>query len=120
VSAGANARKADFLVPSLGVTAPDGRFDGVDRDAGRWQNMSIRVPKSVILDALRLVAEVTILPKAAENARVLPGRTSDFGHLGLWPTECDSTCELVIQPKQSNGDEETKCGNKRASHLSNC
>ena len=120
MSADANARRADSGVPSLGVAAPDGRFEVVDRDAGRCQNMSVRVSKSVILDGLKLAAEVTIPPKAGENARVLPGRTSDFGHLGLWPIECDSTCELVIQPKQSNGDEETKCGNKRASHLSNC
>jgi hypothetical protein len=116
VSEEANARRADLRVPRLGVAAPDGRFEGVDR----CQNMSVGVSKSVILDGRKLWAEVTIPPKAAENARVLPGRTSDFGHLGLWPIECDSTCELVIQPKQSNGDEETKCGNKRASHLSNC
>ncbi len=59
---------------------------------------------------------VPIAYLAAENARFMPGRTSDFRHLGLWPLECDSTGELVIQPNQSNGDEENQCGNKRASH----
>src|SRR5580704_14623802 len=41
-----------------------------------------------------------------ENAGPWSKRTSDFRHLGIWPSECHSTCELVIQPKQSNGDED--------------
>src|SRR5208337_1999698 len=54
----------------------------------------------------RVTGKVPIAYLAAENAQFMPGRTSDFRHLGLWPLECDSTGELVIQPNQSNGDEE--------------
>ena len=42
--------------------------------------------------------KVTIPQKATENAEFWSKRTSDFRHLGLWPSECDSTSELVIQP----------------------
>src|SRR6267378_4504412 len=50
--------------------------------------------------------KVTIPQKGAENVEFWSRRTSDFRHLGLWPSECDSTSELVIQPNQSNGDED--------------
>jgi type IV pilus assembly protein PilA len=50
--------------------------------------------------------KVTIPRKGAENVEFWSRRTSDFRHLGLWPSECDSTSELVIQPNQSNGDED--------------
>jgi hypothetical protein len=63
-----------------------------------WQNLSISIAESVILDEMSVTEKVTILQKATENTEVLSGRTSDFRHLGLWPLECDSTCELVIQP----------------------
>jgi hypothetical protein len=42
--------------------------------------------------------KVTIPQKGAENVEFWSRRTSDFRHLGLWPSECDSTSELVIQP----------------------
>jgi hypothetical protein len=59
---------------------------------------------------------VTTLQDVAENTEVSSGRPSDFRHLGLWPSECDSTCELVIQPKVKTETRTYKCGNKRASH----
>jgi hypothetical protein len=79
--------------------ASDGRFERIDGDGDGCQIMSDWVSKSVILEEPRLIAEVTIPPKAIENAGLLSERTSNFGHLGLWPPECDSTGELVIQPK---------------------
>ena len=65
---------------------------------GYWQNLSIQVSESVILGELRVTEEVTIPQKGTENAEFWSRRTSDFRHLGLWPSECDSTSELVIQP----------------------
>jgi hypothetical protein len=44
-----------------------------------------------------MIEVVTFPDKAIENAVFVSRRTSDFRHLGLWPFECDSTCELVIQ-----------------------
>lgn len=85
-----------------------------------WQKMSMGLPESVILAEQGAMGQVTVLRRATENTDFPSRRPSDFRHLGLWPPECDSTCELVIQPKQSNGDEDIKCVNKRASHLSNC
>jgi hypothetical protein len=82
----------------MAVTASDGRFEGEDRDHGDWQNLSIWVSESVILGELRVTEEVTIPHKATENTEVWSRGTSDFRHLGLWPLECDSTSELVIQP----------------------
>ena len=64
-----------------------------------WQNLSIWVSESVILEELRVTEEVTIPQYATENTEFSSRRTSDFRHLGLWPLECDSTSELVIQPK---------------------
>jgi hypothetical protein len=64
-----------------------------------WQNLSIWVSESVILGETRVAQQVTILQEVTENAQSVFGRTSDFRHLGLWPLECDSTCELVIQPR---------------------
>jgi hypothetical protein len=84
-----------------------------------WQKMSMGLPESVILAEQGVTGQVTVLRWATENTDFPSRRPSDFRHLGLWPPECDSTCELVIQPKQSNGDEDIKCVNKRASHLSN-
>jgi hypothetical protein len=106
VAADAAARKADLSVPRSGLTASDGRFEGKMEMRGDWQNLSIWVSESVILGVSRMMAQVTIPQKAAENAEFASRRTSDFRHLGLWPLECDSTSELVIQPKQSNGDED--------------
>jgi hypothetical protein len=63
-----------------------------------WQNLSIWVSESVILGESRVTEEVTIPRRAAENSEFRSRRTSDFRHLGLWPLECDSTSELVIQP----------------------
>src|SRR5271154_2892292 len=69
-----------------------------------WQNLSKGLSESVILAESGVTAEVTISQDAAENTEVWSRTTSDFRHLGLWPSECDSTCELVIQPNQSNGE----------------
>jgi hypothetical protein len=82
----------------MGVAASDGRFEGKVETRGNWQNLSIWVSQSVILGGLRAAEEVTIPQKAAENAAFASRRTSDFRHLGIWPLECDSTSELVIQP----------------------
>ena len=84
-----------------------------------WQKLSMGLPESVILAEQGAMGQVTVLRRPTENTDFPSRRPSDFRHLGLWPPECDSTCELVIQPKQSNGDEDIKCVNKRASHLSN-
>src|SRR4029077_12990645 len=73
---------------------------------GDWQNLSIWVSESVILGESRVPEQVTIPHSTAENNEFSSRRTSDFRHLGLWPLECDSTSELVIQPNQSNGDED--------------
>ncbi len=82
----------------MGVVASDGWFGGRWIRRGDWQNLSIWVSESVILGALRVTQKVTIPAKATENAEFWSGRTSDFRHLGLWHSECDSTSELVIQP----------------------
>jgi hypothetical protein len=104
----------------MGVAATGGRFAGKAGVRTDWQYLSIQVSESVILEESTVTAKVTIPRKAAENNKFVLRRTSDFRHLGLWHSECDSTCELVIQPNQSNGDEDIKCVNKKASHLSNC
>ena len=82
----------------MGVAGSDGRFEGKMETRGDWQNLSIWVSESVILGMLSGPEEVTNLQKGAENTEVWSERTSDFRHLGLWPLECDSTGELVIQP----------------------
>ena len=82
----------------MGVAASGGRFEGKWRRRGDWQNLSIWVSESVILGESRVTEEVTIPRRAAENSEFRSRRTSDFRHLGLWPLECDSTSELVIQP----------------------
>jgi hypothetical protein len=41
--------------------------------------------------------KVTIPQKLIENTQFCTKRTSDLGHYSLWPQECDSTGELVIQ-----------------------
>jgi hypothetical protein len=84
--------------PEMGVAASDKRFEGWTRMGGDWQNLSIRVSESVILGESRVTDEVTIPHSTAENTAFQSRRTSDFRHLGLWPSECDSTSELVIQP----------------------
>jgi len=43
---------------------------------------------------------MTIRENVVENAEFARKGTSDLRHLGLWPLECDSTSELVIQPKR--------------------
>jgi hypothetical protein len=68
------------------------------RSKDDWQNLSIWVSESVILRESMVTEKVTIPQKATENAEFRSRRTSDFRHLGLWPSECDSTSELVIQP----------------------
>ena len=82
----------------MGIAASDGHFDGETETGDDWQNLSIRVSESVILGESGLTEEVTIREKGTENVEFRTRRTSDFRHLGLWPSECDSTCELVIQP----------------------
>ena len=82
----------------MGVTASDGRFGGKMEMRIDWQNLSIWLSESVILEELKVMQEVTILRGVTENTEVWSRRTSDFRHLGLWPSECDSTSELVIQP----------------------
>jgi hypothetical protein len=62
-----------------------------------WQNLSISVAESVILQRYRVAEVVTISHDAVENAGISHERTTDFGHFWLWPLECDSTCELVTQ-----------------------
>jgi hypothetical protein len=84
---------------------------------GDWQILSVAISEIVIAAHRRVTKQVTTAGNAAENEGFLPRRTSDFRYLGLWHLECDSTAELVIQPEQSNGDEENfKCGNRRVSH----
>jgi hypothetical protein len=82
----------------MGLTGSDGRFDGKTKKKGDWQNLSIWLPESVILRESMVTEKVTIPQRATENAEFRSRRTSDFRHLGLWPSECDSTSELVIQP----------------------
>ncbi len=69
-------------------------------ERGDCQNLSIWVSESVILGELRVSEEMTIPENAVEKAEFASKGTSDFRHLGLWPSECDSTSELVIQPKR--------------------
>src|SRR5216683_4392376 len=82
-----------------------------------------------------VMAEVTIPQNRTENAGFASRGTSNFRHLGLWPSECDSTSELVIQPKtlkletRDNLDAETKglltdriadCGGDHPDHRRDC
>jgi hypothetical protein len=55
-------------------------------------------PESVIVTTQKDATLVTSTLKSAENTWLVSKRTADFSHLGLWPLECDSTSELVIQP----------------------
>ena len=82
----------------MAVAASERRFYVKVEMNNDWQNLSIWVSESVILGGLRVTEEVTMLQKPTENTEVSSRRPSDFRHLGLWPLECDSTCELVIQP----------------------
>jgi hypothetical protein len=91
----------------------------MERQANR-QNLSIRITESVILGELQGRDTVTTPREGTENTEFSSRRTHDLGHLHIWPLECDSRYELVIQPNYSNGDEDIKCGNKKASHSSNC
>jgi hypothetical protein len=84
--------------PEWGLRHLTGGLRGGTRMGGDWQNLSIRVSESVILGESRVTDEVTIPHSTAENTEFWSRRTSDFRHLGLWPSECDSTSELVIQP----------------------
>ncbi|MGA2005874.1 MAG: prepilin-type N-terminal cleavage/methylation domain-containing protein, partial [Terriglobales bacterium] len=45
--------------------------------------------------------KVTFPHKAIETKGIWYGRTSDFRHLGLWHSECDSNGELVITQPDS-------------------
>ena len=98
VQAKADARKAEASVPKMAVAASDGRFERKMETGGDWQNLSIWVPESVILEESRVTEAVTASQKGAENTEVSSRRTSNFRHLALWPSECDSRNELVIQP----------------------
>jgi len=101
----------------MGDAASDGDLKVKMETSANWQNLSIPISESVILEESRATEKVTAPQKVAENTEVSPRRTSNFRHLGLWPSECDSTSELVIQPKtvkRRRG--QFKCGNKRASH----
>ena len=69
-------------------------------ERGDCQNLSIWASESVILGESRVSEEMTIPENAVEKAEFASKGTSDFRHLGLWPSECDSTSELVIQPKR--------------------
>jgi hypothetical protein len=63
-----------------------------------WHNLSIRLSQNVIARPFREIGQVTIPLNHAENVEFVSRRSSDFRHLGLWHSECDSTGELVIQP----------------------
>jgi hypothetical protein len=82
----------------MGDAAPDGRFEGNGGEMSDWQNLSIGVFKVSYWRELTVTGVVTTAWKATDNTEFSTGRTSDFRHLGLWPSECDSECELVIQP----------------------
>jgi hypothetical protein len=82
----------------MGVAASDGGFQVKMEMRGDWQNLSIWISESVILGESRVTEKVTAPQKATENTEVSSRRTSNFRHLILWPSECDSTNELVIQP----------------------
>jgi len=95
----AAARKAKASVPRWQLRPPAGGSK-VKVERGDCQNLSIWVSESVILGELRVSEEMTIPENAVEKAEFASKGTSDFRHLGLWPSECDSTSELVIQPKR--------------------
>jgi hypothetical protein len=59
--------KQKASVPRMGVAASDRRFEGVDRNGGDWQNLSIWVSESVILGESRVTDQVTIPHSTAEN-----------------------------------------------------
>jgi hypothetical protein len=82
----------------MGVAASDGGLKGDDGDEGRLAKFVNLGPESVILEESRVTEAVTASQKGAENTEVSSRRTSNFRHLVLWPSECDSTNELVIQP----------------------
>jgi hypothetical protein len=63
-----------------------------------WHILSIRLSQNVIAGSFGAIDQVTFPPDRAENVEFVSRRSSDFRHLGLWHSECDSTCELVIQP----------------------
>ena len=77
---------------------PTGILKGKTMTRTTCQFLSIWVSESVILGGSRATGKVTVPHKVAENAGFAPKGASDFRHLGLWPLECDSRCELVIQP----------------------
>jgi hypothetical protein len=79
------ARRADWSVPEIVDAVSGGHPAGKIEVRRDWQNLSIGVPESVILEEKRVIGEVTIPQNAAENTMVPSGRTSDFRHLGLWP-----------------------------------
>jgi len=81
----AGARRTDLSVPKGQLRCLAGHLRARMEMRGEWQNLSIRLPESVILTELRAANEVTIPQNAAENTEVRSGRTSDFRHLGLWP-----------------------------------
>jgi hypothetical protein len=87
---------ASWIVP--GWNPLQACLSGDAAKPGCWQNLSIRITESGILELSRTFEKVTSLHDATENRQLSSGRTSDLGHLGPWHSECDSTCELVIQP----------------------
>ena len=52
LGADADARKAEASVPKMGVVASDGGLKGSMEALGDWQNLSIWVSESVILEEL--------------------------------------------------------------------
>ena len=57
----ADAREAAASVPKMGVAASGGRFEGWTGTEGNWQNMSIGVSKSVILEGRKVSEDEAIL-----------------------------------------------------------
>ena len=78
-------------------------FEVADGDEKRVTKFVNPFSKSVILTASRVTEEGMIPRKAAENTEFPSTRTPAFRHLGLWPSECDSRPELVIQPRTIKG-----------------
>ena len=59
---------------------------------------------------------MTLSQDCDENNESTPRRARDFGHLGHWPSECDSydVGHPTKTVKRRRG--QFQCGNKKASH----
>lgn len=60
------------------------------RGAVDWQILSFWIAESVIPAKIAVTPVVTITRKFIEKKELGTRRTSDFRHLGLWHSECDS------------------------------